>query len=449
MGFRSVPDRYTPFFDALSDKEAREQHRVDEEEYFRPSKSSFLGQGQFEAVVMSPMVTEQNKSPDSNANAKHTSTYLMVKGITDSTLPKPCDLESFGTDPEEKAALYNYVLSCYPRAQSLPLIEGQVNINLQPEDVVSCQVAEGPAFMGRMRGLTYDGTRVSRVPGFNKPGCAGFESLASAMSSLPPNYIAGADGNAPSGGESNKPIAATDSQFAKQGLVAKSYSRNSKRSKPGYIKYIMLHSTDGSNGPADKTLRRFAEGPTIAYEWTNPNTGQKISNPTWDQIKNYTNNQLPHKTVLRERKYRGKPKALYVEKIVSTSIHYAVDGLAEGNIWQGLAEVDVGHHAPKFNHTSIGIEMCGKPNLDRGKGATPNYSGMYNDIMLNNCAQLCADICVRNNLPPNRETIRGHEDGQKSNRTDPGESKQNFDYTDFLARVRNYYKQMGGTAQTS
>ena len=30
MGFRSVPDRYTPFFDSLSDKEAREQHRVDE-----------------------------------------------------------------------------------------------------------------------------------------------------------------------------------------------------------------------------------------------------------------------------------------------------------------------------------------------------------------------------------------------------------------------------------
>ena len=448
MGFRSVPDRYTPFFDSLSDKEAREQHRVDEEEYFRPSKSSFTGQSEFEGIVMSTFEQTQNGSTNSNANVKHTQTYLLVKGVTDGNLPKPCDLEPIGTTPDEKKALYNYILSCYPRAQSRSITQDQQNVNLQPEDVVSCAPAEGPSFMGRMRGLTFDGTRVSRVPGFNKPGCEGFESLAATMGNLPAGYVGGAGTPAESGGESNTPIPVTDCSFAKQGLIAKSYSKRSKRANPGYIKYILLHSTDGSNGPADKTLRRFAEGPTLRYEYKVPSTGKIIDYPRWSEVKIHTNGVLPHKTVLRERylKWKDAPKKdVYVEKLASTSIHYAVDGLAEGNIWQGLAEVDVAHHAPGFNTTAIGIEMCGRPNKNPGKGATPKYSGMYNEIMLNNTAQLCADICVRNQLPPTRETIRGHEDGQKSNRTDPGESKGNFDYTDFLARVRKYYKQMGGT----
>ena len=160
------------------------------------------------------------------------------------------------------------------------------------------------------------------------------------------------------------------------------------------------------------------------------------------------NTKLPEKGVVRERygyESAGKPKrkAKHIEKKVFTSIHYAVDGLADGNIWQGLAEKDTGYHAPGYNHTSIGIEMCGRPNKKRGQGATPKFSGMYNDIMLNNCAKLVADICKRHNLPPTRETIRGHEDGQKSNRTDPGESRDNFDYTNFLARVVNYRNQMG------
>ena len=446
MGFRSIPDRYTPFFDSLSDKEAREQHRVDEEEYFRPSKSSFVGQTEFEGVVMAPMTETQNGSPETNANVKHTSTYLLVKGISDKGLPQPCDLESAGVTDDDKARLYNYILTCYPRAQSRSITQDQQNINLQPSDVVSCRPAEGPAYMGRMRGLTFDGTRVSRTAGLNKGGCVGASSLVGTMGSLPPNYVAGAGGTpAESGGTSNTPMPQTDSQFAKPGLIAKSYSKKSKRANPGYIKYIILHSTDGSKGPADKTLRRFAEGPTLRYEFKVPSTGQIIDNPTWDQVRIHTNNVLPHKTVLNWRKFKGKPKAQYVEKLASTSIHYAVDGLADGNIWQGLAEVDVAHHAPGYNVKGIGIEMCGRPNKDPGKGATPKYSGMYNDIMLNNCAMLCADICFRNKLPPTRETIRGHEDGQKSNRTDPGESKGNFDYTDFLARVRNYYTQLGGT----
>ena len=447
MGFRSIPDRYTPFFDSLSDKEAREQHRVDEEEYFRPSKSSFVGQTEFEGVVMSALSIDQNGSPDNNANIKHSSTYLLVKGITDGTLPQPCDVESAGITSDDKEKLYNYILTCYPRAQSRSITQDQQNINLQPLDVVSCRPTEGPSYMGRMRGLTFDGTRVSRMAGLNKPGCVGAQSLVGTMSSLPSNYIAGSDTPAVSGGEPNTPMPTTDCSFAKKGLLAMHRPTNSKRATPGYIKYIILHSTDGSNGPGSKTLRRFAEGPTLRYEFKTPD-GKIIDYPRWSEVKIHTNNVLPHKTVLKERylKWKDSPKKdIYVEKIVKTSIHYAVDGLAEGNIWQGVAEVDVAIHAGNFNAKSIGIEMCGRPNEDPGKGATHKYSGMYNDIMLNNCAQLCADICKRNNLPPNRETIRGHEDGQKTNRTDPGESTGNFDYTDFLARVRNYYTQMGGT----
>jgi len=464
MGFRKIPDRYTPFYDSLADKESREAHRVDEQEYSKPINNSFAGKHNFRATVMAPMEIAQNGSPEQSTNIKHNSCYLRVEGVTDGGLCMPTDIESASTDPVEQIKLYNYVLTCHPKGNSMGITDDQSNGHLRPSDVVSCQAAEGPAYMGRLRGLTFNGTRIDRAVGFNKPGSAGQQSIQALIAEAGTttaaggggsgggaggqlgSYIGGA-GTPATTGTPGQLMTSTDSQFAKPGSHAKSFSKRSKRANPGYIKYIILHSTDGSRGPADGTLERFGRGPTLRYEYKVPSTGKIIDYPRWSEVKIHTGGVMPHKTVLRERylKWKDAPKKdVWVEKLVNTSIHYAVDGLADGNIWQGLAEIDVAHHAPGYNTTGIGIEMCGKPNKNRGKGFSPKYSEMYNEIMLNNTAKLCADICKRNNLPPTRETIRGHEDGQSSSRTDPGETKGNFDYTDFLARVANYYKQMAG-----
>ena len=466
MGFRKIPDRYTPFYDSLADKESREAHRVDEQEYSKPINNSFAGKHNFRATVMAPMEIAQNGSPEQSTNIKHNSCYLRVEGVTDGGLCMPTDIESASTDPVEKIKLYNYVLTCHPKGNSMGITDDQSNEHLRPSDVVSCQAAEGPAYMGRLRGLTFNGTRIERAVGFNKPGSAGQQSIQALIAEAGTttaaggggigggaggqlgSYIGGA-GTPATTGTPGQLMTSTDSQFAKPGSHAKSFSKRSKRANPGYIKYIILHSTDGSRGPASKTLDRFGRGPTVGFHWKHPTTGKTVDNPLLTEYQKFNPGKLPEKGVVRERfgyASAGSPKrkAQHIEKLVNTSIHYAVDGLADGNIWQGLAEIDVGHHAPGFNTTAIGIEMCGKPNKNPGKGFSPKYSEMYNEIMLNNTAKLCADICKRNNLPPTRETIRGHEDGQSSSRTDPGETKGNFDYTDFLARVANYYKQMAG-----
>ena len=125
-----------------------------------------------------------------------------------------------------------------------------------------------------------------------------------------------------------------------------------------------------------------------------------------------------------------------MEKKVSTSIHYAVD--QGGNIIQGLNERHRAWHAPGMNNTAVGIEMCGDPGKNKGKGATPNYAGMYNEKLLNACARLVADICKRNGLPINRSSIRGHEESSPKRRSDPGVKKNPgaWDWNDFLSRVK-------------
>jgi hypothetical protein len=450
-GYKKIPDRYTPFYDSLSDKESREAHRRDEAEYSKPINNTFAGKTEFRGTVMSPVKVTSQGTVDQNANIKKTETYIRLEGLTDGGLCEPTAIEAAGNTPDQKVQLYNYVLTCHPKAQSRGGETDDSTTHLRPSDVVSCGIQDGPAYMGRVRGISFDGTRVDRSPGFNKPGSFGQASIQNLIAEAGTtsgggaggqlgNYLAGA-GTPAETGVANEPMTSTDSQFAKPSLHAASFSKSSKR--PGSIKYIMLHSTDGRRGPANKTLERFARGPTIGFSWKHPTTGKIIKNPLLSEYQKFNPGKLPEKGVVRERKYTGTAQK-HIEIKVSTSIHYAVDGLEEDNIWQGLAEKDVGHHAPGFNTTSVGIEMCGKPNKNPGKGAKPSYSEMYNEIMLNNCAKLCADICKRNNLQPTREVIRGHEDGQGSNRTDPGESKGNFDYTDFLARVANYFKQMGG-----
>ena len=127
-----------------------------------------------------------------------------------------------------------------------------------------------------------------------------------------------------------------------------------KIEKPADVKHIVLHSTDGRAGPgsAERTINRFAKGPTLSYRWKNKNTGKVIKNPPCADVI-AVDGEIPHGTICH-------PERKKVEKPVKTSIHYAVDG--GGAIIQGLQEKDIGYHTGGgYNSKSIGIEMCGKP----------------------------------------------------------------------------------------
>ena len=138
MGFTKIPDRYTPFFDSLGDKEARESHKRDEQDYLNPINNSFQAVNDFVGTVMTPMATQANPATATAASNKKVESYLLVHGLTDSVLAEPCEVEALGVDETEKAKLYNYVLTCYPKATSKDLVTDQVNLSLQPGDKVNC-----------------------------------------------------------------------------------------------------------------------------------------------------------------------------------------------------------------------------------------------------------------------------------------------------------------------
>ena len=209
--------------------------------------------------------------------------------------------------------------------------------------------------------------------------------------------------------------------------------------KPGDVKFIVLHSTDGDpgDGEAQDTIDRFANGPTLAFRWTNKNTGKVIENPPCTDVLS-VDGELPHGTICH-------PVRKKVETPVKTSIHYAVD--QGGNIIQGLEEKNVAYHA-KQNNKSIGIEMCGEPHKGPNEGYLGLYAKMYDETLLRTTAKLCAEICERWNLVPSLTTIVGHEALDPGRRKDPGaslnsEGKSYWDWTNFLSLVQSYYK--GGT----
>ena len=125
MSSRGIPDRYTPFFDVMSDYEAREGHKKDQEEYFNPNNNSFSGQSDFVGTVLTPMRLSQNGETDSNVSMKFSEVYMSVGGISDNLLPPPCNFESSAATPEQRVKLYNYTLSCYPLAISRGSLDDQ------------------------------------------------------------------------------------------------------------------------------------------------------------------------------------------------------------------------------------------------------------------------------------------------------------------------------------
>ena len=213
---------------------------------------------------------------------------------------------------------------------------------------------------------------------------------------------------------------------------ATNYTPADRKNVPGKppeqqtIKYIVLHSTGGSSGAgkAQGTINRFADAPTISY--TDPQTGKK--NPPCTDYPN----ELPHGTICH-------PTRQKIETPVPTSIHYAVD--QGGSVIQGVLEKDVANHVRGYNGTSIGIEMTGEPHDGPGLGLAGKYSKMYTFTLVSVTAQLVANICKNNNLPLNRDVIKGHEELDPTRRYDPGASYGSgyWDWPDFMKRVKQHY----------
>ena len=192
------------------------------------------------------------------------------------------------------------------------------------------------------------------------------------------------------------------------------------------IKYVVLHSTAGATGSgrAQSTIKRMAGQPTLS--WTDKKTGKK--NPPCSDYPS----GLPHGTICH-------PTRNKVEEPVRTSIHYAVD--QGGAVIQGVLEKDVANHVRGYNKTSIGIEMTGHPKTGPRKGYGGIYAEMYTETLLDKTAQLVANICKNNNLPINRNVIKGHEELDPARRHDPGASYGSgyWDWPDFMKRVKQYY----------
>jgi len=212
------------------------------------------------------------------------------------------------------------------------------------------------------------------------------------------------------------------------------FFRAGNRTQDKTISVVVLHATDGwpGDGKAAATIRRFHTGPTTSYRWYNKYTQKKIKNPKCSTVL-AVDGSLPDGTVCH-------PTRKKVETMKKTSIHYAVD--QGGNIIQGLLEKDIANHVGTraMNNKSVGIEMTGflvEKDPGKGQGATTRYAKMYNDKLLNAVADLVADILKRNQLPLNRETVRGHEEFSTS-RVDPGTKlgPGHWDWDDFIKRVQ-------------
>ena len=221
--------------------------------------------------------------------------------------------------------------------------------------------------------------------------------------------------------------------------------------KIGDIKHIVMHSTAGSDKPgaAKRTIESFAKGMTHKYKYNGREnwTLEELSALHPDEYKRIGMND----------DYIVHPTRKVIEKLGRASIHYATD--KGGAIFQGVAEKDIAQHAGSRSKASIGIEMCGSPWIGPGKGANGIYSAMYTDAHLNTVAKLCAEICHRWQLQPDRKTIIGHEEFKPTAKIDPGENvgitefgkkygedtKNYWNWSDFMKRVVNFYNSMPPT----
>jgi len=176
------------------------------------------------------------------------------------------------------------------------------------------------------------------------------------------------------------------------------------------IDRIVIHFTDGNcgSGRAQQTIDRMAEGPTLRYEVN----GQLV--PCTPVGGSSTNEDL---TCMKRSMYNNIGGAA-LEKVVKTSIHYAID--QGGNIVAGVLEKDVAYHAAGVNSRSIGIEINGSDNLEKHPSCKPS---MFTPTLMNTLAALVSEIAGRHSIPIDRTHIVGHDEyysGDNARRRDPG-----------------------------
>ncbi|MFI1827975.1 N-acetylmuramoyl-L-alanine amidase [Streptomyces sp. NPDC020412] len=104
--------------------------------------------------------------------------------------------------------------------------------------------------------------------------------------------------------------------------------------------------------------------------------------------------------------------------------HYVVR--KDGHVAQMIRELDVAFHAGNrsFNERSVGIEHEGF--VDRPQDFT--------DAMYEGSARLTAGICVRYEIPVDREHIMGHVEVPGTDHTDPG---PHWDWDRYMKLVRD------------
>lgn len=87
-------------------------------------------------------------------------------------------------------------------------------------------------------------------------------------------------------------------------------------------------------------------------------------------------------------------------KKIYASAHYII-GL-EGEILQCIPETEVAYHAKEANSYSIGIENC-----------HPDWEGKFNSKTYASLIKLCADLCIRYGLEPDKALLRHYDVTQK------------------------------------
>jgi len=196
---------------------------------------------------------------------------------------------------------------------------------------------------------------------------------------------------------------------------------------PDDINFIVLHVTIGATGntAAQACISRMAgqsvtsggeTGEYVTSEFVLTSdfdgyVGEDIRNPTCEEFRDKTGNPLlnaENGIVCNEATGR-------VEKIVTSSVHYAVD--QGGNIVQGVLDKDVAYHAPGYNNNGIGIEICGDITKEgNGEGAT-GYHKIHTETTVDTLAGLVAELCLKYKVPiqwsegymPTSPGLIGHE----------------------------------------
>ena len=397
-------NKYSAFFDSFNDPKAA--FNYEKEQLYNTieeiQNNSLKGKTNFTGKILESPVENKSGNTTAASAAAGGKKILFAKVRLDDVE------EQFVPDPNSSPDpnFRKRIISQHKTALFSPS-EGNNTVIFAPGDVVECNFSiSGPNDAGKLRGLSFTDNVISREPGNFVYSSVG--SISTRFDSSNPNLIG--------------QISVQQMSSSLGTNQAKFYTPANR--KPGDIKFIVLHSTDGSDkkGSAQRTIDRFAYGPTISYK--DPNTG-KTNPPCTDYP-----NGIPHGTICH-------PTRKQVEKPVKTSIHWAVDG--HGGVIQGLLEKDIGHHSGgKKNKTSIGIEMCGKPNEKVAEGYQGKFSGMYNETMLVNTAKLVAGICKRWNLSPNRDTIIGHYEIDPDRRSDPGNDPGEWDWDVFLSLVKQF-----------